>query len=109
MQVVMIAVTWMSFFVFQNPQSCTKLVGTHAQLIAITSIIMFNVDEIRCLIHCPCFKCAFAPSLPHQAMLVYTCALFIRSALSLATLILGSGERGQNHQMSQQFCKRLQN
>ena len=88
-------------------QSCTKLVGTHAQLIAITSIIMFNVDEIRCLIHCPCFKCAFSPSLPHQAMLVYTCALFIRSALSLATLILGSGERGQNHQMSQQFCTRL--
>ena len=47
------------------------------------------------------------PSLPHQAMLVYICFLFIRSALSLTTLILGSGEQSFYYKVSQQFPTRL--
>ena len=46
-------------------------------------------------------------SIPHQTMLVYTCLLFICSALSLTRLILGSGEQSFYYKMSQQFCTRL--
>ena len=74
-------------------QSCTKLVGTHALLIIITFIIKMYVYKMTCMIQYPCSKHASSPSLPHQAMLVYICFLFIRSALSLTTLILGSGEQ----------------
>ena len=73
-------------------QSCTKLVGTHALLIIITFIIKMYVYKMTCMIQYPCSKHASSPSLPHQAMLVHICFLFIRSALSLTTLILG--ERG---------------
>ena len=48
---------------------------------------------MTCRIQYPCSKHASSPSLPHQAMLVYTCLSFIHSALSLTTLILGSGEQ----------------
>ena len=74
-------------------QSCiyTKLVGTHALLIIITFIIKMYVYKMTCMIQYPCSKHASSPSLPHQAMLVYTC--LIPSALSLTTLILGSGEQ----------------
>ena len=74
-------------------QSCTKLVGTHALLIIITFIIKMYVFIMTCMIQYPCSKHASSPSLPHQAMLVYTCLSFIPSALSLTTLILGSGEQ----------------
>ena len=50
------------------------------------------VYKMTCMIQYPCSKHASSPSLPHQAMLVYTCLLFIPSALSLTTLIFG--ERG---------------
>ena len=74
-------------------QSCTKLVGTHALLIIITFIIKMYVYKMTCMIQYPCSKHASSLSLPHQAMLVYTCLSFIPSALSLTTLILGSGEQ----------------
>ena len=51
------------------------------------------VYKMTCMIQYPCSKHASSPSLPHQAMLVHICFLFIRSALSLTTLILGSGEQ----------------
>ena len=73
-------------------QSCTKLVGTHALLILIMFIIKMYVYKMTCMIQYPCSKHASSPSLPHQAMLVYTCLLFIPSALSLTTLTFG--ERG---------------
>ena len=88
-------------------QSCTKLVGTHALLIIITFIIKMYVYKMTCMIQYPCSKHASSPSLPHQAMLVYTCLLFIPSALSLTTLILGSGEQSFYYTMSQQFRTRL--
>ena len=74
-------------------QSCTKLVGTHALLIIITFIIKMYVYILTGMIQYPCSKHASSPSLPHQAMLVYTCLSFIPSALSLTTLILGSREQ----------------
>ena len=74
-------------------QSCTKLVGTHALLIIITFIIKMYVYIMTCMIQYPCSKHASSPSLPHQVMLVCTCLSFIPSALSLTTLILGSGEQ----------------
>ena len=74
-------------------QSCTKLIGTHALLIIITFIIKMYVYKMTCMIQYPCSKHASSPSLPHQAMLVYICFLFIRSALSLTTLIWGAGNR----------------
>ena len=55
-------------------------------------IINIYVYKVTCMIQCPCPKHASSPSLLHQAMLVYTCLLFICSVLSLTTLILG--ERG---------------
>ena len=70
-------------------QPCTKLVWTHALLILIMFIIKMNVYKMTCMIQYPCSKHASSPSLPHQAMLVYTCLLFIPSALSLTTLIFG--------------------
>ena len=73
-------------------QSCTKLVGTHALLILIMFIIKMYVYKMTCMIQYPCSSHASSPSLPHQAMLVYTCLLFIPSALSLTILIFG--ERG---------------
>ena len=88
-------------------QSCTKLVGTHALLIIITFIIKMYVYKMACMIQYPCSKHASSPSLPHQAMLVYTCLLFIPSALSLTTLIWGSGEQRFYYTMSQQFRTRL--
>ena len=90
-------------------QSCiyTKLVGTHALLIIITFIIKMYVYKMTCMIQYPCSKHASSPSLPHQALLVYTCLLFIPSALSLTTLILGSGEQRFYYTMSQQFRTRL--
>ena len=88
-------------------QSCTKLVGTHALLIIITFIIKMYVYKMTCMIQYPCSKHASSPSLPHQAMLVYICFLFIRSALSLTTLILGSGEQSFYYKVSQQFRTRL--
>ena len=60
------------------------------------------------MIQYSCSKHASSPSLPHQAMLVYICFLFIRSALSLTTLILGSGEQSFYYKVSQQFRTRLQ-
>ena len=74
-------------------QSCTKLVGTHALIIIITFVIKMYVYKMTCMIQYPCSKHASSPSLPHQAMLVYTCLSFIPSALSSTTLILGSGEQ----------------
>ena len=88
-------------------QSCTKLVGTHALLIIITFIIKMCVYKMTCMIQYPCSKHASSPSLPHQAVLVHICLLFIRSTLSLTTLILGSGEPSFYYKMSQQFCTRL--
>ena len=45
-----------------------------------------------CMIQYPCSKHASFPSLPtKQVMLVYICPIFIRSELSLPTLILGIG------------------
>ena len=88
-------------------QSCTKLVGTHALLIIITFIIKMYVTKRTCMIQYPRSKHASYPSLPHQAMLVYICLLFIRSALSLTTLILGSGEQSFYYKLSQQFRTRL--
>ena len=96
-----------SMFPFLKPQSCTKLVGTHALLIIITFIIKMYVYKMTCMIQCACSKHASSPSLPHQAMLVYICFLFIRSALSLTTLILGSGEQSFYYKVSQQFRTRL--
>ena len=89
------------------PQSCTKLVGTHALIIIITFIIKMYVYKMTCMIQYPCSKHASSPSLPYQAMLVYICFLFIRSALSLTTLILGSGEQNFYCKVSQQFRTRL--
>ena len=66
------------------------------------------VYKMTCMIQYPCSKHASSPSLPHQAMLVYICFLFIRSALSLTTLILGSGEQSFYDKVSQQFRTRLQ-
>ena len=88
-------------------QSCTKLVGTHALLIIITFIIKMYVYKMTSMIQYPCSKHASSPSLPHQALLVYTCLLFIPSALSLTILILGSGEHSFYYTMSQQFRTRL--
>ena len=88
-------------------QSYTKLVGTHALLIIITFIIKMYVYKMTCMIQYPCSKHASSPSLPHQAMLVYTCLLSIPSALSLTTLILGSEEQRFYYTMSQQFRTRL--
>ena len=88
-------------------QSCTKLIGTHALLIIITFIIKMYVYKMTCMIQYPCSKHASSPSLPHQAMLVYICFLFIHSALSFTTLILGSGEQSFYYKVSQQFCTRL--
>ena len=76
---------------FEYLQSCTKLVGTHALLIIITFIIKMYVYIMTCMIQYPCSKHASSPS--PRAMLVYTCLSFIPSALSLTTLILGSGEQ----------------
>ena len=89
------------------PQSCTKLVGTHALLIIITFIIKMYVHKMTCMIQYSCSKHASSPSLPHQAMLVYICFLFIRSALSLTTLILGSGGQSFYYKVSKQFRTRL--
>ena len=92
----------------QNLQSCAKLVGTHALPIIITLIIKMYVYKMTCMIQYPCSKHPSSPSLPpHQAMLVYTCFLFIPSALSLTTLILLSGEQSFYYKMSQQFRTRL--
>ena len=88
-------------------QSCTKLVGTHALLIIITFIIKVYVYKMTCMIQYPCSKHASSPSLPHQAMLVYICFLFIHSALSFTTLTLGSGEQSFYYKVSQQFRTRL--
>ena len=96
---------WYIYFIFQNKsqftlmllfldlQSCTKLVGTHALIIIIAFVIKMYVYKMTCMIQYPCSKHASSPSLPHQAMLVYTCLSFIPSALSSTTLILGSGEQ----------------
>ena len=86
-------------------QSCTKLLGTHALLIVIMFIIKMYVYKMTCMIQYPCSKYASPPSFPHQAMLVYTCLLFIPTTLSLTTLILGSGARNRvfYYKMSQQF------
>ena len=88
-------------------QSCTKLVGTHALLTIKKFVIKLYVCKMTCMIQYPCSSHASSPSLPHQAMLVYTWPLFIRGALSLTTLILGSGEQRFYYKMSQQFCTRL--
>ena len=53
-----------------------------------------DVYKMVCMIQYPCSNHASSPSLPHQAMLVYSCPLFTSSALSLTTLILGVGNRG---------------
>ena len=65
----------------------------HALIIIITFVIKMYVYKMTCMIQYPCSKHASSPSLPHQAMLVYTCLSFIPSALSSTTLILGSGEQ----------------
>ena len=48
---------------------------------------------MTCMIQYLFSNCASSRSLPHQALLVYTYLLFISSALSLTTLILGSEEQ----------------
>ena len=89
-------------------QSCTKLVGTHALIIIITfrnQDVCVQNDMYDSISHVLSMRPS--PSLPHQAMLVYTCLSFIPSALSSTTLILG--ERGTEflYKMSQQFRTRL--
>ena len=75
-------------------QSCTKLFGTHALLILITFTIKMYVYKLTCMIQYPCSKHASSPSLPHQAMLAYTCLLFIPSALSFDNIdFWGVGNR----------------
>ena len=102
-------IQWFSFIkpmphisTYQKPssylQSCTKLIGTHALLIIITFIIKMYVYKMTCMIQYPCSKHASSPSLPHQAMLVYTCLLFIPSALSLTTLDRFSKNRGEEEE-----------
>ena len=53
-------------------QSCTKLVGTHALLTIKKFVIKLYVCKMTCMIQYPCSSHASSPSLPHQAMLVYT-------------------------------------
>ena len=64
-----------------------------------------NVHKMTRMIRYSCFKHASSPSLPHQAMLVYAHLLFIRSALSLPTLILGNAIQRVYYKMSQLFAQ----
>ena len=100
---------WLLYLIFFGIwiQSCTKLVGTHALLTIKKFVIKLHVCKMTCMIQYSCSSHASSPSLPHQAMLVYTWPFFIRGALSLTTLILGSGEQRFYYKMSQQFCTRL--
>ena len=77
-------------------QSATSILyKTHWDTCSTNYHCVHNQDGYKttCMIQYPCSKHASSPSVPHKAMLVYTCLLLIHSALSLTTLIFGSGEQ----------------